>query len=76
MRDQSIITRLFVLLTDFLSRKAHDAAPFLAWHRYLIHVYENALREECQYRGYLTYVGQRKLILSHAQRRADTGTGH
>ena len=36
--------------------QAHDTAAFLPWHRYFIHVYENALREECAYSGHLTYV--------------------
>ena len=34
---------------------SHDAAPFLAWHRYFIHIYERSLREQCQYQGHLTY---------------------
>lgn len=29
---------------------------FLTWHRYLVHTYETALREECGYRGYQPYV--------------------
>lgn len=36
--------------------QAHETAAFLPWHRYFIHVYENALREECAYSGHLTYV--------------------
>ena len=36
--------------------QAHDTAAFLPWHRYFIHVYENALRDECAYLGHLTYV--------------------
>jgi tyrosinase len=34
---------------------AHDAAPFLPWHRYFIHVYEMALRQDCGYNGHLAY---------------------
>ncbi|TEY24755.1 hypothetical protein BOTCAL_1364g00020 [Botryotinia calthae] len=34
---------------------AHSAAPFLPWHRYFIHVYEDALRNECSYKGDLPY---------------------
>ena len=34
---------------------AHDAAPFLAWHRYFIHTYERKLKEQCDYQGHLTY---------------------
>lgn len=33
---------------------AHDAAPFLPWHRYFIHLYELALREDCGYNGVMT----------------------
>ncbi|PVH93604.1 Di-copper centre-containing protein, partial [Periconia macrospinosa] len=33
----------------------HDAAPFLAWHRYFIHIYELALKDECVYTGTLPY---------------------
>ena len=33
---------------------SHDAAPFLAWHRYFIHTYEQKL-QECGYQGHLTY---------------------
>ena len=38
----------------FCHRKAHNAAAFLAWPRYFIHVYEKALQEQCHYEGYLT----------------------
>ncbi|KAF6230923.1 hypothetical protein HO173_010831 [Letharia columbiana] len=34
---------------------SHDTAAFLPWHRYFIHVYEKALREQCAYAGHLTY---------------------
>ncbi|KAJ9624310.1 hypothetical protein H2204_010866 [Knufia peltigerae] len=34
---------------------AHQSAPFFAWHRYLIHLYEKTLREECEYEGNLVY---------------------
>lgn len=44
------------MLTRFLeSFEAHDAAPFLAWHRYFIHIYEQTLRNQCQYTGHLAY---------------------
>lgn len=33
----------------------HDTAAFLVWHRYFIHVYEVALKEQCGYTGVLTY---------------------
>ena len=34
---------------------AHDRAPFLTWHRFFIHAYENKLRKICGYEGELTY---------------------
>ncbi|KAJ8064632.1 hypothetical protein OCU04_006958 [Sclerotinia nivalis] len=34
---------------------AHETAGFLPWHRYFIHIYEQALREQCDYLGYLAY---------------------
>ncbi|KAF2204311.1 monooxygenase [Delitschia confertaspora ATCC 74209] len=33
----------------------HDAAPFLAWHRYFVHVYEIALMDACAYDGTIPY---------------------
>lgn len=30
---------------------AHKAAPFLPWHRYFVHAYETALKEQCGYAG-------------------------
>ena len=33
----------------------HNSAPFLPWHRYFLHVYENTLREKCGYEGGLVY---------------------
>ncbi|KAK4694932.1 hypothetical protein P7C71_g2727, partial [Lecanoromycetidae sp. Uapishka_2] len=33
----------------------HQAAPFLAWHRYFLHIYETTLQEQCGYGGYLPY---------------------
>lgn len=39
------------VLTKYI---AHDAAPFLPWHRYFIHLYELALRESCGYEGVMT----------------------
>ncbi|CAD6580422.1 MAG: hypothetical protein ASARMPREDX12_009559 [Alectoria sarmentosa] len=35
--------------------QAHYTATFLSWHRWFIHIYENALRQQCGYSGYLTY---------------------
>ncbi|KAI9711766.1 MAG: hypothetical protein M1820_001911 [Bogoriella megaspora] len=34
---------------------SHGAAAFLAWHRIFVQTYENALREQCQYQGRMTY---------------------
>ncbi|KAF1953408.1 Di-copper centre-containing protein [Byssothecium circinans] len=33
----------------------HDAAPFLAWHRYYIHIYESALKHEWNYTGTMPF---------------------
>jgi len=33
----------------------HGTANFLTWHRYLIHIWEQKLRTQCGYRGYLPY---------------------
>jgi hypothetical protein len=30
---------------------AHRAAPFLPWHRYFVHAYESALKQDCGYAG-------------------------
>ena len=35
---------------------AHLTGEFLAWHRYLLHAYESALRDECGLKGHLPYV--------------------
>lgn len=35
---------------------AHKAAPFLPWHRYFVHAYETALKEQCRYLGAIPYV--------------------
>jgi hypothetical protein len=35
---------------------AHKAAPFLPWHRYFVHAYEAALKNQCGYTGYVPYV--------------------
>ena len=34
---------------------AHHSASFLPWHRFFIHAFETALRNECGFRGSLTY---------------------
>ncbi|KAM0144229.1 hypothetical protein ACHAO1_000512 [Botrytis cinerea] len=33
----------------------HETAGFLPWHRYFIHLYEQALKGQCNYTGYLSY---------------------
>ncbi|KAF9871307.1 hypothetical protein CkaCkLH20_11228 [Colletotrichum karsti] len=38
-----------------LNLQIHFVAQFLPWHRYFIHIYETALREECGYTGPMTY---------------------
>jgi hypothetical protein len=44
-------TQRHLLLPDatFLTFKAHEAAPFLPWHRYFIHIYVESLKQRCQY---------------------------
>lgn len=42
---------LYFLLYSNLYCPAHDAAPFLPWHRFFIHAYEAALQKHCQYDG-------------------------
>jgi tyrosinase len=51
------IRAIMIIIKNVHSNKtqAHDAAPFLPWHRYFIHVYELALRQECGYTGHLAY---------------------
>ncbi|KAI2618482.1 putative tyrosinase [Hypoxylon sp. NC1633] len=34
---------------------SHEAAPFLPWHRYFIHIYEETLKQRCHYEGTLPY---------------------
>lgn len=34
---------------------SHRTGDFLPWHRYFLHIYETALKEQCNYRGHLTY---------------------
>lgn len=33
----------------------HGTGNFLSWHRYFVHGYETALRNECGYKGYQPY---------------------
>jgi hypothetical protein len=44
------------MLKDFTDTLiAHVSAPFLPWHRYYIHLYEKALKEDCSFDGVLPY---------------------
>jgi len=45
----------FPYVHENIGNYSHGAAPFLAWHRYFLYIYEKALKEECQYDGHLTY---------------------
>ncbi|KAK1625228.1 monooxygenase [Colletotrichum phormii] len=38
-----------------LNNEIHFVAQFLPWHRYFVHIYETALRDECKYTGPMTY---------------------
>jgi tyrosinase len=48
-------------LKSLISIAAHGSGFFLSWHRYFIHIYEQALREQCSYTHSLPYT------LSHLQ---------
>lgn len=37
------------------TRSIHGTGNFLSWHRYFVHTFEKALREECGYTGYQPY---------------------
>lgn len=41
---------------------SHQDGNFLAWHRNFVYLWETALREECEYRGYQPYVKPDSLI--------------
>ena len=40
---------------DLSQSTAHYTAAFLSWHRWFLHIYESALRQQCGYTGHLTY---------------------
>ncbi|KAG6876274.1 hypothetical protein C0993_004542, partial [Termitomyces sp. T159_Od127] len=42
---------LHICLTD----QVHGVGQFLPWHRWFLHVYEKALRDECNYTGHIPY---------------------
>ncbi|GKZ31311.1 hypothetical protein AbraIFM66950_011705 [Aspergillus brasiliensis] len=54
---QGVQTRYdeFVATHINLTAHIHVTADFLAWHRFFIHAFENALRVECNYTGTLPY---------------------
>lgn len=42
----------FVAVHINMTLAIHGTANFLTWHRYFVHLWERALRDECGYRGY------------------------
>ncbi|PYI04309.1 Di-copper centre-containing protein [Aspergillus sclerotiicarbonarius CBS 121057] len=55
-RDPSVtIHDELSLLHSRTGNYSHNAAPFLPWHRYFIHAYEQALHTHCNYTGTLPY---------------------
>lgn len=45
----------FVAIHVNLTMSIHGNGLFLTWHRYFLHLYEKALRDECGYKGYQPY---------------------
>ncbi|KAI4660374.1 uncharacterized protein J4E78_005077 [Alternaria triticimaculans] len=45
----------FVVTHVLQTYSVHATANFLSWHRYYIYAYEQLLRNECGYKGYLPY---------------------
>ncbi|XXG94400.1 hypothetical protein Hte_000655 [Hypoxylon texense] len=45
----------FAYIHRMIGDYSHEAAPFLPWHRYFIHIYEQTLKKRCQYEGTLPY---------------------
>ena len=45
----------FPWIHKHIGEYSHDAAPFLAWHRYFIHSYEKMLQQRCDYDAHLPY---------------------
>lgn len=43
------LTAVHVNLTNFI----HGTGSFLTWHRYFVWSFEKALRDECEYPGYM-----------------------
>lgn len=42
----------FVAVHMNMTMSVHGSGLFLTWHRYLVWAYEQALRNECSYKGY------------------------
>ena len=49
--DNSSLYEDFPWIHAHVGYKSHNSAQFLPWHRYFLHVYETALRQDCGYRG-------------------------
>jgi tyrosinase len=45
----------FAMVHYNLANEIHNVAAFLPWHRFFVHVYEEALRTECGYTGTALY---------------------
>ena len=45
----------FAWVHNQLNFEIHGVAAFLPWHRYFVHLYESALRDECGYTGTAMY---------------------
>ncbi|KAK8004739.1 Di-copper centre-containing protein [Apiospora arundinis] len=45
----------FVAVHVNMTTTVHNTGNFLSWHRYFLHAYETALRNECGYTGYMPY---------------------
>ncbi|KAK4455207.1 monooxygenase [Podospora aff. communis PSN243] len=54
VKDHSTLYDDFSYVHARLTKEIHSYAVFLPWHRYFVHVYENALRE-CGYTGTAMY---------------------
>lgn len=52
-RQETSSSTCLLILTNLGS--AHFTGRFLPWHRLYIHTMENLLRNECNYKGYMTY---------------------
>lgn len=46
----------FAYVHIWFGHDSHDGASFFAYHRWFLHLYETALRDECQYSGSMTLV--------------------